>query len=441
MPALGELTKFLLAVAVIVGVCHALGALCARLRQPPVVGELAGALLLGPALLGAVAPGLHHGLFTPAVLSAVNLAGQLGLVVFMFLLGTEMRFDRLRGVGATVGAVVVGSVAVPFAAGFGFAALVTRWFAPSGTPAAFYLVFFGLAISITALPVLARILTDHNVETSQTGTLALTVAAVGDGLAWAVLTVILTVAGAHGTGELLVRAALAVGLLLLAFAVVGPALRALLRRFETRDTDDRAVMALLVTGATAFAGATDAIGLHPIVGALLFGGVVPRGYPVVGRATKRLNDFAVVILLPLFFTSVGLKVSFAAFGDATGWLLLAGGIIVATLSKFIGAAGGAALAGTGRRQSLRLGALMNCRGITELVVANVGLQQGLINTLGYTVIVLIAIVTTAATGPLARLRAADPDLAPAPPDSSETNGTPIRHLAIPSTSERHQDSI
>ncbi|MDX3188072.1 cation:proton antiporter [Streptomyces sp. MN03-5084-2B] len=413
MLVLGQLTKFLLAVAVIIGICHLLGAVCARLRQPPVIGELAGALLLGPSLLGAVAPGVQKGLFAPGVLSAIDLAGQLGLVVFMFLLGGELRIERLAGNRRTAGLVVAGSITIPFAAGLGFASLVPAWFAPSNASLPVYLVFFGLAISITALPVLARILTDHGAETSATGTLALTVAAIGDGLAWAILTVILAAAGAHDTGRLIARAVLAIVLFAAAFAVVRPVLAALLRRAERLGTADRAVTALLVAGAVAFAAATDAIGLHPIIGAFLFGVLLPREHRLVTRANARLNDFAVVVLLPLFFASVGLKANFAAFAGSTGWLLFGGALAVAVLSKFAGAAGAAALAGTGRRQALRLGALMNCRGITELVIANVGLQQGLITTLGYTIIVLIAIVTTAVTGPLARLHALDDDLLPA----------------------------
>ncbi|ANN20170.1 hypothetical protein SD37_34305 [Amycolatopsis orientalis] len=415
MPAFEQLTRFLLVVAIVLGVCHLAGALCVRLRQPPVVGELAGALLLGPSLLGALAPGAQHALFTPALLTTIDLAGQLGLVVFMLLLGSELRTDLLDGDRRTVGLVVAGTITVPFAAGFGFAASVGEWFAPRGVPFAAYLVFFGLAISITAMPVLARILTDHRVEGSPTGTLALAVASIGDGLAWAILAVVLAAKGAGDPGTVVVRGLIAVVLLIVSFALVRPALAAVLRRAGRRGTGERAIAAFLVTGAVAFAAATDAIGLHPVIGAFLFGVLLPRGQDVVTRAGSKLNDFAVVVLLPLFFASVGQKANFAAFGGREGWLLLGAGLAVAMFSKFAGTAGAATLAGKGRRQSLRLGALMNCRGITELVIANVGLQHGLITPLGYTVIVLIAVVTTAITGPLARLRAADEDLLPGVP--------------------------
>jgi K+:H+ antiporter len=412
MPVIDQLTSFLLAVAMIIGVCRMVGALCVRLRQPPVVGELAGALLIGPSLLGSALPGTYHAIFTPSVLSAIDLAGQFGLVVFMFLLGSELQLDRLTGNRAKVGTVVIGSIALPFAGGMGFATLVQQWLRAVGVPLPIYLVFFGLAVSITALPVLARILTDHRVETSETGTLALTVAAIGDGLAWGTLTVILAAAGARDTTELFVRAGLAILLIVLSFTVMRPLLATLLRRIS-RHASDSATLAVLVAGAAASAAVTETIGLHPIVGGFLFGVIQPREHPVLMRANARLNDFAVVILLPLFFASIGLKASFTAFSDSIGWLLLAGTLTVATVTKFLGAAGAAALAGTGRRQALRIGALMNCRGITELVIANVGLQQRVITTLGYTIIVLVAIVTTAVTGPLAGLRRPDEDLLPA----------------------------
>jgi len=343
------------------------------------------------------------------VLSTIDLAGQFGLVVFMFLLGSELRVDRLVGNRTKVALIVAGSITLPFAAGLGFAALTPRWFAPSDVSLPIYLVFFGLAVSITALPVLARILTDHGVETSETGTLTLTAAAIGDGLAWGALTVILVAASAHDTTQLIVRAVLAIMLVVLAFTVFRRALAALLRLISQR-ANDSGTLAMLVAGAAAFAATTEAIGLHPVVGAFLFGVIQPRKHPVLMRANARLNDFAAVILLPLFFASVGLKANFTAFGDSAGWLLLAGTLVVAVASKFLGAAGGATLAGAGRGQALRIGALMNCRGITELVIANVGLQQGMITTLGYTIIVLVATVTTAVTGPLARLHRSDEDL-------------------------------
>jgi Kef-type K+ transport system membrane component KefB len=270
-------------------------------------------------------------------------------------------------------------------------------------------VFLGLAMSITALPVLARILADFRAETSFVGTLALISAAVGDALAWAALTVIVAVTGSGSPGDVPVRAALVVALGLLTVFVVRPGLRLLLGRMPVGG---RLVVPTLVVGATVFAAATDVIGLHPVIGAFLFGVAMPRDSAVLSWANAQLNGFAVGVLLPLFFAGVAMNTTFEAFGMAGNWLLLVAALVVATGAKFAGATGGALLAGVNRGQAIQLGALMNCRGVTELVIATVGLQQGLINEFGYTVLVLVALVTTALTGPLARLRPEEPQHAP-----------------------------
>nr|AAN01215.1 putative transporter [Lentzea aerocolonigenes] len=394
--------RFLLAVGVIVAVCHLGGLLCHRIRQPPVIGEIAAGLLLGPTLLGAVAPSLQRALFPEEVLQAVGMAAQLGLVTFMFLLGSELRVDHVRGNGKVVWALVAGSILLPFLAGTGFALLTRPAFGTPQVSTTAYALFVGLAMSITALPVLARILADFRADQSFLGTLALMAAAVGDALAWAALTVILAVTGSGSTGELVLRSALALTLVLLTVFVVKPALRTLLHRLPVNS---RVTVPALVVGTTAFAATTEVIGLHPVIGAFLFGCAMPRGSAVLQRASAQLRGFTVSVLLPLFFAGVAMKTAFDAFGTAGNWLLFAAALAVATVTKFVGASSGALLAGLDRARAFQLGALMNCRGVTELVVATVGLQNGFVNEFGYTVLVLIALVTTALTGPLARLRA------------------------------------
>nr|AHE14857.1 RebU-like transporter [uncultured bacterium] len=406
---LEPLGRFLIAVGFIVAVCHLGGLLCLKVRQPPVIGEIAAGLLLGPSVLDSVAPAVRQTLFTADVLDAVAMAAQLGLVMFMFLLGSELRVDHVRGNGRAVGFVVAGSICLPFAAGVGFALLTRPAFVAPGAATAAYAVFLGLAMSITALPVLARILADARAETSFVGTVAVMSAAVGDALAWAALTVILAVTGGGSPVEMVVRAALALGLGLCTVFVVRPGVRLFLGRVAPGG---RLVVPALVVGATVFAATTDVLGLHPVIGAFLFGLAMPRDSAVLGWANAQLRGFAVGVLLPLFFASVAMKTAFEAFDTVGNWLLLAVALAVATGAKFVGATGGALLAGVDRGQAVQLGALMNCRGVTELVIATVGLQQELINEFGYTVLVLVALVTTALTGPLARLRPEEPHHAP-----------------------------
>lgn len=388
--------RFLFSVAVILLVCHVFGAVAKRFGQPPVLGEVVGGLVLGPSVLGLLWPSSQAWLFPEPVLTALNYAAQLGLIVFMFLLGCELRTDRI-GSRRVVGATVLGGMGLPFAAGVGVA-LAAPALGGGGTG---FVLFFGLALSITALPVLARILVDLGIADTRLGVTALSSAAVGDGVAWLALTIILAGTGLSGTGDVATTAGLAAALVVVTVLCVRPALRALVERVASAQL----LLGTLVVGAIAYAGVTQLIGLHPVIGAFLFGVAVPRNAPAVARIGEQLQGFAIAILLPLFFAGVGLSTSVGLLGESAGnWLLFLLVLTVATVAKFAGAGGAAKLAGLSTRESVRLGALMNCRGVTELVVATIGLQYGFVNELGFTMLVLVAIITTAATGPLMRMR-------------------------------------
>jgi Kef-type K+ transport system membrane component KefB len=400
-PGADPVARFLFSVAVILLVCHLFGALLRRWGQPPVLGEVIGGLVLGPSVLGLVWPASQEWLFPAPVLTGLNYAAQLGLIVFMFLLGCELRVDRI-GSRRLVGATVLGGMGLPFVTGVAIASA-----APvlgSGSPA--YVLFFGLALSITALPVLARILVDLGLAETRLGATALSCAAIGDGVAWLVLTVILAGTGLSGTGDVWTTGGLGIALVVVTFLCVRPGLRALVARLGSPQL----LLGTLVVGAIAYAGLTQLIGLHPVIGAFLFGVAVPRGAPVVTRLGEQLQGFAIAILLPLFFAGVGLSTSVGLLGASAGnWLLFGLVLVAATATKFLGAGGGARLAGLPAREATRLGTLMNCRGVTELVIATIGLQYGLVNGLGFTILVLVAVLTTAATGPVMRaLRTREP---------------------------------
>jgi Kef-type K+ transport system membrane component KefB len=386
--------RFLFSVAVILLVCHVFGALLRHFGQPAVLGEVIGGLVLGPSVLGLVWPGSQEWLFPPPVLDALGYAAQLGLIVFMFLLGCELRTDRMGG--KLVGATVAGGMGLPFVAG-----VLIALAAPAlGSGSVAYVLFFGLALSITALPVLARILVDLGLLHTPLGATALSSAAVGDGVAWLVLTVILASTGLSGTGDIATTAGLAAALMVATFLCVRPGLRALV----ARTSSPQLLLGALVVGAIGYAGLTQLIGLHPVIGAFLFGVAVPRGAPVITRLSEQLQGFTIAILLPLFFAGVGLSTSVGLLGtSATNWLLFLVVLTAAIASKLIGAGGAARLAGLPTHEAIRLGTLMNCRGVTELVVATIGLQYGLVSGLGFTILVLVAIITTAATGPLMRV--------------------------------------
>lgn len=410
------MARFLLAVAVIVLLSHLLATLLGRVGQPLVVGEILGGLLLGPSALGWISPSAQAWLLPPEVVSTLDMAAQLGLVTFMFLLGCELRMERADGPGSkgnkAVGVAVLGGMGLPFLIGLGVAAAAPALLRGSTPSQGAYLAFIGLTMSVTALPVLARILVDLRMDRSPLGSLALAGAAVGDGVAWLALTVILTLTGSGGTLHIAATIGLTLALVALTALVVRPLLAAVVRRAERRPGGQR-LLPLLLVGALGYATITHLLGLHPVIGAFLFGTAVPRDSPVTTWMNEQLQGFTLAVLLPLFFAGVGLHVSVGALGlDPWVWLAFAGIVLAATLSKVVGAGGAARLIGMPRTEALRFGVLMNCRGVTELVVAGIGWQLHLISTTGLTVLVLMALITTAMTGPLLSflgVRAPTPD--------------------------------
>ena len=383
--------RFLFSVAVILLVCHLLGALLRRWGQPPVLGEILGGLVLGPSLLGLVSPSIQDWLFPPEVTTGLNFAAQLGLITFMFQLGCELHPERIVS-KKVVGGVVLGGMGLPFLAGVGIAAGSGGL---AGDRAGLdQVLFFGVAMSITTLPVLASVLVDLRLPGTAVGVTALSCAAIGDAVAWTALTMVLAGSGDAVTTGLLAAA-------VVAFTFVG--LRPMLALVVRHVASDQMLLGALAVGAIGFAGLTQLIGLHPVIGAFLFGVAVPRGDPAIERISQHLRGFALAILLPLFFAGVGLSTSVGLLGgDAGHWLLFAAVLGAAMVTKYVGTGTGAMLGGASRRQAIQLGTLMNCRGVTELVVATIGLQAGLISRLAFTMLVLVAIVTTAITGPVMR---------------------------------------
>jgi Kef-type K+ transport system membrane component KefB len=395
--------RYLLAVAVIILLCHLIGVLLARIGQPYVIGEIVGGLLLGPSGLGYVSPAAAKALFPAGVVSSLNLVAQLGLVVFIFLLGSEVRLSPLRSGRNALALVVLASMGLPFVGGLGVGVAGRRLIAGTAGQPQVYLLFVALALAITALPVLARILVDLHMEGTTAGVLALAGAACGDGIMWAVLSVLLDALGARG-GQILVRPAVALGLVVFTIVAVRPLLDRLVRRLERTPRAEQVLVPVLIAGAIGYGIVTSSIGLDLIIGAFLFGTAGPRGSAVVARVHGQMQSFTVVLLLPLFFAGIGLKVSVGLLGTSrAAWLFFVLVLFVAAAGKIAGGAGGARLAGLPARDAIQIGILMNCRGVTELVVAAIGWQYHLINALGLTVLTLVALITTAATAPLLAL--------------------------------------
>jgi Kef-type K+ transport system membrane component KefB len=397
-------TSLLLQLIVILTTARACGWLLRHLGQPGVVGEMAAGLLLGPVVMGALFPALHAQLFSKESLAGLSSLATLGLVLFMFVVGLELRAhqgvkEQLRSAGY-VGLL---SIAAPLALGLAISPVLYPSLAPAGIGFWPFALFMAAALSITAFPVMARILKDRGMTRTSFGRLSLSAAAVVDVFAWILLALVVAMVGA-GEGYLgLAKTSLGVLLLgAVVFLGLKPAFAWLLRTRAPDGEPSTTVLAALMIGLLACAMATEWLHLHAVFGAFLFGTCLPRDDRLLQSLAQRIEPISVVVLMPLFFALAGLGTTANAFsGAGLGAMLLIVG--VAAVGKIAGGAVGARMSGYGWRDSLATGALMNARGLMELIVMKVGLDAGLIGPQLFTMLLVMALVTTAMTGPLMTL--------------------------------------
>ncbi|MFJ7326470.1 cation:proton antiporter [Streptomyces cyaneofuscatus] len=388
--------------AIVLSAAFLFAKLAQRVRQPAVVGEIVAGVVLGPSALGLLPGDLVDLLFPPEVRPVLQALSQLGLVLFMFGVGYQFDTAHLRGHGRRITAVSLSSVALPFALGAGLAVALASWFEQSQTKSGGLLVpalFLGAAMSITAFPVLARIISERGLNKDRTGAVALACAAIQDFLAWIILAVVVALASSTGFWPLARMAIVTAALVAVLIWPVRPALVWLLSP-DRPWSGSLVTHAVLVVGTLLCAWATEAIGLHAVFGAFTFGVLVPRrevdaSAPEVPERVEQTS----LLLLPVFFVVTGLSVDLGGLGWE-GALVLLAVLVVACAGKFIGAAGAARLTGASWEESGVLGVLMNARGLTELVILNVGLSLGVISDQVFTAMVIMAIVTTLMTGPL-----------------------------------------
>lgn len=393
----------LLGVAVVLVVARAFGTLFGRLRQPPVIGEVVAGIALGPSLLGDVS----RDLFSSEVLPLLRILAVVGLVLFMFFVGVELDVhlfgDERRRVA--IGVALCGTV-VPYAFGMALALALH----PTHDQADLwpFALFMGAAMSITAFPVLARILIERDLLDTRLGGITMASAAGDDVLTWISLSLVVAIVTSSGAAEL----PYVCGMAVLFAAVMVKLVRPRIASFADRPCDATA-LTLTVAGLFGSSFVTSAIGLHEIFGAFLFGCVFPRGR-LADDARRVLGPLA-ALLLPVFFIVTGLGVDLGGIGLEGAWQL-ALILVAACAGKLVGAMLGARSQGVGWRESLALGVLMNTRGLTELVVLDIGRDIGVLDERLFTLLVVMAVVTTVATGPL--LDALRPDPSLGRPDAS-----------------------
>ncbi|MGE5718146.1 MAG: cation:proton antiporter [Acidobacteriota bacterium] len=396
------LATLLTQIVVVVVTARVCGGLAARIGQPKVIGEIVAGILLGPSLLGWAAPGVSKALFPPSSLGTLNLLADVGVLLFMFVVGLELDLESLRGVARTALVVSHAGILVPYFLGVALSLALYRSLAPSGVPFAPFALFLGIAMSITAFPVLARILDERGLTRTPLGSTAITCAAVDDVTAWSILAIVVAVGKAQGLASSGLTVLMAAGFIGLMWYVAGPAVRWIIARSSSK-TPSKSVLAFVLLMLIGSALTTERIGVHALFGAFLVGVVMPREPDFRAAMAQRLEEISAILFLPLFFAFTGLRTQIGLLDSPAAWLMCLAVIATATAGKLGGSMAAARLSGMGTLDALSLGALMNTRGLMELIVLNVGYELGILSPRIFAMMVLMALVTTFATAPLLAL--------------------------------------
>ncbi|MBD2677939.1 MULTISPECIES: cation:proton antiporter [Nostoc] len=390
----------LVEVLIVIGLSRLVGLGFRSIKQPLVIGEIVAGIMLGPSLFGLLAPHVAVTLFPPETIPFLNVLSQVGLIFFMFLIGLELNPKYLSGQLEVAVLTSHVSILVPFSLGTLLAVVLYPLVSNASVSFTAFALFLGAAMSITAFPVLARIITENNLQGTRLGTLALTCAAVDDVTAWCLLAVAIAVARTGdfaGAIPTIIESIVYIGFML----TVGRwFLQGLAKHYQRAGRLSQLLLAGIYMGVVASALITELIGIHLIFGAFLLGAAMPKNEDLVRELAVKTEDFVLIFLLPIFFAYSGLRTQIGLLNRPELWLLCALVLAVAIAGKYFGTYIAARVSGINKREASALGWLMNTRGLTELIVLNIGLELGVISPLVFTMLVIMALVTTFMTSPL-----------------------------------------
>lgn len=394
------LTHLFIQLILIIVVARICGAIAALVRQPAVVGEMIAGILLGPSLVGWLWPDFFHFVFPASSLGSLRLFSQIGVCLFMFVVGMEVDVTQLSRQARTAVLVSQASILFPYLLGVVTALFLFPTFSGAGTTFPAFALFIGVSMSITAFPVLARILEERGLTKSPLGITALICAAMNDVTAWCILALVVAFAKAKSMSS----AAFSIALILLFVSVMlfwlKPRLPRLLDKTANGSKPGNGMMAAVLTFVFVSALATDVMGIHALFGAFLAGVIMPARGEFREFLRVRLEHFSSAFLLPLFFAFTGLRLQIGLVNDTSDWMICTGLIAIATIGKLGGAMFTARLTGKNWIDSFALGALMNTRGLVELIALNIGYDLGILSPRIFAMLVIMAITTTCMTGPL-----------------------------------------
>lgn len=402
--ASGPLSRLFVQMLVIITASRLMGGLFTRFGQPGVVGEMAAGILLGPSLLGLLAPEFFSFVFPADSLDTLKLLSQIGVCLFMFTVGMELELGQLRHKAQTAVVVSHAGIVIPYFLGVVLAYFLYETLAQPGASFTAFALFMGISMSITAFPVLARILQERGLSKTHLGTTAITCAAVDDVTAWSILAFVVAIANSTSLAASAFNLSLVVVFIGVMLGIVRPGLpRWIGRENLAAEQPSRGLLAAMMCLVLAAGLVTEVIGIHALFGAFLAGLIMPHAGDLRRKLAVRVENFSTVLFLPLFFAFTGLRTHLGLLDDLEGWLICLGIIGVATLGKLGGSAIVARLTGMSWGDSLQLGALMNTRGLMELIALNIGYDLGILSPRIFTMLVIMALVTTTMTGPLLTL--------------------------------------
>lgn len=388
-------------IIIVCGFARFLGYVFSRkLKQPSVMGEIVAGIVLGPSLLGFYFPDTMGFLFPQASLPTLSTLSQIGLILFMFIIGMELDISVLKTKAHSAIIISHASIIIPFFLGMVLAYIFYTNHAPQNVSFLSFSLFIGIAMSITAFPVLARILQERNLTRTPLGALVLTCAAADDVTAWILLAIIVTISKAGDLNSALFTIGLSAAYILFMIYVIAPFLKRLGSIYISRENLTRTAVALILMIVFLSSLTTEVIGIHALFGAFLAGVVMPSEGNLKKLISEKFEDIAVILFLPIFFVITGLRTEINLLNDSELWNVFGLVILVAVVGKFLGSAIAAKIAGSNWEDSLSIGALMNTRGLMELVVLNIGYDLGILSPEIFAVFVLMALVTTLSTGPL-----------------------------------------
>ena len=386
-------------IVTIIVTARILGWVFKKMGQPTVIGEIVAGIVLGPSLVGMYFPEFSSALFPAQSMANLQFLSQIGLILFMFMVGMELDLKTLKNKAHEAVVISHASIIFPFALGIGLAYFIYQSFAPEGVQFLSFGLFIGIAMSITAFPVLARIVHERGIHKTKLGAIVITCAAIDDITAWCLLAGVIAIVKAGSFVSSLYTIAIAIGYVLVMIKIVSPFLKRVGDLYPTRENMSKQVVAIFFLTLILSSYATEVIGIHALFGAFMAGTIMPESTRFRNILTEKIEDVALVLLLPLFFVYTGLRTEIGLLNDLYLWKITGLVVLVAVIGKFLGSALAAKFVRQSWRDSLSIGALMNTRGLMELVVLNIGYDLGILSPEIFSMMVIMALVTTIMTGP------------------------------------------